>query len=187
MKTQKPNELLIDKACELWGELLINPKFDALGADANRDDPDGSMTAAQGLAAMLASQSKPSPEQLEVFKAELKKLLSSKIRFENHTYIILDDGCYGYKYNLHVDYHPDLMLAMAAKTAGISDNVFPWKTSLYFYDNHVALSYGYGAESVNFYPFDGKWLVTTLSGSDITKIFEYLRGQTPKFTVIENT
>ena len=69
------------------------------------------------LATMLAIQDAPSEAQVLIFKA----LLYEKI--ENQ----LDkDGCIGF----YCDYAPDNILGEIAKRAGISGNVFPWKTMM---------------------------------------------------------
>ncbi len=48
------------------------------------------------------------------------------------------------------------------------------------------LSYavGYGLEDVFHYPFPAdRWLLTTLRGSDIDKIIEYVNGGKPEFVI----
>jgi len=182
----KPNPTIIKMACELWSQMLSNPKFDALGKDGFRDDPNDSMFMAQGLASVLADNNKATEESLQKFKEILYNLLNSKLKLNNDTkeYEICEEG--HYYTSLNVDYHPDCILSKAAKEAGISEEIFPWKTNMYIYKNGLSISYGYGAELLHYYPFDKKWLITTLSGSEINKVIEYLCGKKPEFTVIEN-
>ena len=178
MQDQEPNELLIDKACELWGEMISDPKFDALGKNGSNDDPSGSMAAAQVLAAGLADKNKPTAEQLAIFKKELKRWLSSKCQYnyDSNEFIPHDQGSYGFTHGLSVDYHPCGLLSASAKAAGIDTCVFPYKTSMYFYKDQISVRYGYGAEALCYYPVDGRWLVTTLMGSDISRVIDHVRG-----------
>jgi len=180
---QEPNVLIISKACLLWVEMLSNPKFDALGGHGDRDDPNGSVFLSQGMAAVLAEKNKPTAEALSKFAEELKKYLINKTTYIPETQkIVLDsEGCY--RTSLSVDYHPDFTLGQAAENAGVSTDSFPWKTSMYLMGDHLSLSYGYGGETLRYYPIDGQWLITTLCGSDISKVFEYIRGGSPVFDI----
>lgn len=181
----KPNPIIVAKACDLWCQMLTNPKFDALGANCPRcDDPHGSMAIAQMMAAVNATCESVSPETLTKFRESLTRLLMSKTVTNYKTYEVIpsEDGYYGT--SLHVDYHPDAILAQAGKDADVPETRWPWKTSMYLSGGFLSLSYGYGAEHVYYYPFDGKWLVTTLHGSDISKVFEYVRGGKPEFVVV---
>jgi hypothetical protein len=76
-----------------------------------------------------------------------------------------------------------MVLAQSAEEAGIDLALFPWKTSMWIYEQYLSVAYGYGSESVYYYPFDGKWLVTTLTGSDISKVLEYAKGGSPEFKI----
>jgi hypothetical protein len=184
MKEYKPNELIIDKACSLWVGMLSNPRFDALGRNGS-DDPHGSMAKAQMLATVLAAEKKANFEQLQAFSKNLKSYLMNKIKidFEHNNVFVAEDGYY-HSY-LTVDYHPDLILYKAAEEAGIGEHLFPWKTRMEIHNSCLSLSYGYGTEYVYYYPCNDKWLVTTLCGSDISKVIEYMKGGHPSFVLEE--
>lgn len=186
MEDYKPNEIIIDKACELWVNMISNPRFNALGKKENRvqgDDPNGSMAMAQGIAAETASRIEVSPESFDNFAATLKALLMSKTSFDNERkeIIFADDGWY--QTSLGVDYHPEMVLSQAAKQEKIPHELFPWKTNMYLSGEYISLSYGYGAEPLYYYPFDDKWLITTLRGTEISKVIEYIKGGKPEFTI----
>lgn len=86
-----------------------------LRSRAKHDNGDTSVSSL--FACALADQlSKPiTDEQLEVFEAELTKIL--EVELDNHRFVML--GC---------DYHPCEMLSNAAKASSISEHNFPYKT-----------------------------------------------------------
>jgi hypothetical protein len=160
MKEYVANERIIDKAVEIWKGLLKNPKFD-----------NGDNTPTGGMASIMAKMipGNADDENLEAFGKYLKESL-------------MEEKYGGY---LSVDYGPCEKLNSAAEKAGLKVQ-FPWKTNMNIWSDWLYLSYGYGAESVYYYPLpDGKWLVTKLSGSDIEKVKEYVLGGKPAFTVID--
>ncbi len=162
----KPTERTARKAAELWKNMLRSPKFD------NGDtSPMGDM--ATMLAEMIPVNT--SDDLLEAFAEKLAERIMTPSEkypeyFENAT--------------LRVDYDPDLTLSECADEVGLICQ-FPWKTNMLVRSNVVSVSHGYGAEQVNHYALDnGKWLVTTLSGSDIEKIKKFVTdGTLPEFTV----
>lgn len=187
MQEYKPSENIIDKACDLWVEMLSNPKFDALGTRSSGDDPNNSMGMAQVLGKMNAENHAATPETLQGFATALKKYLMSKLKFDNQVkkQVIADDGWY--MTVLGVDYNPDMILSLAADESGVDTAIFPWKTNMSLRSDYLSLSYGYGAEYRNYYPLDKGWLVTTLHGSDINKVIDYVQGGKPEFTLIKES
>jgi hypothetical protein len=179
----KPNEVIVDKACALWAEMLSNPKFDALGKrdPQGRDDPNGSMAMASIMARGLAKECAATPEQLEKFKMSLKTWLMSKVEFDRDTKQISISDKGWYSTDLDVDYGPDMILRQAATEAGISDNLFPWKTYMRLSETHLSLSYGYGSPRIYYYPTKVGWLLCELYGNDMAKIIEYVEGGKPVF------
>lgn len=110
-------------------------------------------------------------EVLGAFGVALKRLLK-----------IPTEGGY-YTTYLGVDYDPDLILRKAADEAGLKMQ-FPWKTRMVIQAKCLSFAVGYVAEDVYHYPLpDDRWLVTTLRGSDIDKIIEYVNGGTPEFVI----
>ena len=181
----KPNEVIVDKACSLWVKMLADPKFDALGENGDRDDPSGSMRVGQSMAAAIATDIKTEVVVFERFRCELKRYLMEQTKFDSDTKRLVFDEKGGYVMSLGVDYHPELPLLQAAYTAGLKESLFPWKTHMYISSEHLSLRYGYGGEMFYYYPIDGKWLVTTLVGSDIEKVIDYVKGGKPEFVLAE--
>lgn len=159
----KPSEAIIDRAIELWARMLVDPKY---------DNGDKSLNGALGMGLMHTnSDNNSSDEVLEKFKGSLKTILEKPT----------ERGYFDTW--LNVDYQPCEPLAQAAEEAGLTTR-FPVKTSMQLNDYYVSVSYGYGAEDVNHYPLpDGKWLVTTLAGSEISKIIDFIGGDPLEFTV----
>lgn len=80
------------------------------------------------LADLLATENKPTTEQLDKFEENLTELISK----ENIV-----------KINLDCDYTPCIMLYEAAMNAGIDASVFPWKVNTITTDNLLKVSDGY--------------------------------------------
>lgn len=152
----KPNMIVVDRAVVLWKDMLAAPKYD------NGDDsPTG------GLAfVMMAMMPKNNiPEVLDAFGKALREKLVTPQHYESH-----GSKWSSYVMSLDVDYWPCKELSEAAQSAGL-EMQFPIKTHMHLYDDRLSVSCGYGAETKYHYPLsDGRWLVTTLSGSDISKI-----------------
>lgn len=166
-----PTERTADRAVELWKRMLHSPKYDNVGDTGSPKE-----RATQRMASMLAATipSNATEDVLDAFGVELKRLL-------------LDDSLSVYsRSSLGVDYGPDKLLSDAAAVAGLKME-FPWKTNMSICCAYVSVSSGYGAECVYHYPLDdGRWLVTTLNGSDISKVIEYAIGGAPTFDIEDN-
>lgn len=154
------------KAAELWKNMLRGPKFD-----------NGDTSLSGGMATVLAGMI-PVNTTDELLGAFADKL-AERIMTPSET-----SPDYYNSASLHVDYGPDLALSECADAVGLKCQ-FPWKTNMWVRGDMVSVSYGYGAEAVNYYALDnGKWLVTTLSGSDVEKIKKFVTdGTLPEFTV----
>lgn len=75
----------------------------------------------------------PSKEQLITFEKALAKLIKDELKTKNEVIV-------------KVDYDPNELLLNAAKEAGISKTVFPWKTIVWVKDNKVTVRDGYNAK-----------------------------------------
>ena len=152
---EKYSKQIIDRAVDLWCRKLQAPSFD------NGDDSlHGAF--AMGLSMMNSQTEKAKlsdfDELVEGFRTELTARINQVL--ENDGYVYLD-----------VDYGPSGLLAEAAEAAGIPQSQFSIKSTVYLYEDHVASSFGYGAEHEHHYPLsDDRWLVTKLQGSDMDKI-----------------
>lgn len=170
--SQEPviSERMAERAAELWKRMLRNPKYDALGGTGSPREKQ-SMGMASAMAHMLPSNA--TEDLLDKFAVELKKrLLDASVNFYQRS-------------SLCVDYGPDATLAESATAVGLKME-FPWKTHMRVGEDHISFSCGYGAEIVNHYPLsDDRWLLTTLYGSDIGKVIEYVQGGKPEFMIEE--
>lgn len=149
---------MLERAAELWARKLANPVFD------NGDNSElGFLT--MGLASLniQADKEKQSDAEWEKRRQRFKNVLIRNLQDQlERGYIWLD-----------VDYHPCQILADAAQEAEIPASQFSCKSSVSVHSDKVSTSFGYGAEYVNHYPLpNGDWLITTLSGSDISKIID---------------
>lgn len=165
----KPTELTTDRAVELWKRMLRDPKYDNLGERRDQATGDEQFTSAMAETMTRMIPSNVADELLDKFGDELReRLLNPSGNFYEHL-------------TLDVDYGPCRMLRESAEAVGLQVQ-FPWKTIMHVYNDHVRVSCGYGAEPVLHYPIgNGGWLITTLSGSDITKVIEYVTGGHPEF------
>jgi hypothetical protein len=139
MGMTKADPATIDKAVELWKDMLRRPKFD-----------NGDPSRAGGLATIMAAMIPTNTDdaRLEAFGVSLKRKLEIPSR----------NGYY--ESILGVDYGPDAILAGAAREAGL-DCQFPWKTVMWIEDGHVSVRNGYGAPIVHHYlEPDGTWTAT---------------------------
>lgn len=166
MREYVPNELIVDRAVELWKRMLKNPRF---------DNGDNSFVGGMCAALAMTMPSNVDEEKLKVFGDALKKsLMTNTVGGGSYEYFTSD---------LSVDYDPCRVLLDAAKEAGLTAK-FPWKTSMFLTDEYLSVSCGYGAELVSHYPLsDGRWLMTTLRGSDISKVIDVINGGEPGFVV----
>ncbi|MEI7674131.1 MAG: hypothetical protein WCI60_00130 [bacterium] len=115
-----------------WARQLLNPKFDNGGKDKTN-------LMSMQISTLLASSKRTEIEpKIRDFSKALSELLIKRG-------VLM----------VSVDYHPDQILADAAKTAGIEvDDIstFPWKTEMIIYDESVLVSEGPGAEFVQIWP-----------------------------------
>ncbi len=157
-----PNPLIINRAADLWVEMLKNPRY---------DNGDSSFVGAvtQALAEMGAKNN--TDQTLARFKTELVRILSGPHKWRTKEYPGRPSEEFEEVFQtLNVDYNPNTPLADAASAAGL-DMQFPWKTSMYLENDYLLVSAGRGGPRVYHYPLaDGRWLVTSLNGRDIDKI-----------------
>jgi len=133
--------------------MLESPEYKAVSENSAPED-----RLNMGIAASMAKQipSNATPERLDAFADALRRRLPGE--------------AHGDYISVGVDYGPDKILSDAAEDAGL-DMQFPWKTQMWISHGTVSVSAGYGAPQVFHHPMaDGRWLVTTLYGSDIDKV-----------------
>jgi hypothetical protein len=158
------------RVADLWMRMLADPQYDYLGSNATAKEV-LQQAVSNSMLDLIAKNN--SPEILEKFG----KALFSRLMDES---VSMYERC-----GLHVNYGPDSLLTDAANAAGLKME-FPYKTNMWINAESISLSYGYGAESVYHYPLEnGRWLVTKLSGSDISKVIQIVNGETPEFFVEE--
>lgn len=116
----------IAAAAEWWANSITAPTHD--NGDTTRNGEVGSF-----LAMLLCAGNPVTKEQAEAFKLALIESLME----------VMKDRSY---FSIHVDYHPDRILAEAAREAGItSTQCFSWKTSMNISEDKVEVSEGYAA------------------------------------------
>lgn len=134
-----PPIAIIDRAVEVWKGLLADPKYDNMGDTGSEEERRPNLLAGR-FAASIPSNA--TPERLTKFGDALKALLCAP------------DGSGHYTTSMHVDYHPDRVLAQAAESAGL-EMQFPWKTFVRMTGEYVESSNGYGAKHSFHYPTPG--------------------------------
>ncbi len=155
--SKKIPDVMISRAVELWCRKLFTPKFD------NGDDS-GSGLFGNMLASININKAQCDtidlPNKVEIFRESLtKNLIKSR-----------DSGDYFNSW-LDVDYQPCEALSNSAKEAEIPEVLFSVKSNVSIRDDYVTESFGYGTETLYHYQLsDGRWLITSLTGSDIEKI-----------------
>lgn len=151
---------LIEKAVDIWCKAIHNPIHD------NGDDSEQGFMGSL-LISMNTQSSKEGMsnivKQVEIFRDEL----TSRLKGQNE-----NDRLNRW---LDVDYHPCSLLMECAEKADIPANMFSIKSCVAIYDDHIDVRFGYSAKSVKYYPLpDGRWLLTSLSGDDISKIIKHV-------------
>jgi hypothetical protein len=168
----KPNDRMIKRGVDIWCKKLFTPVFD-----------NGDNSEAGGMAHVLATMNilndkakiDDMPEKVEIFREALTDILI-KERDENEYF----------RGWLSVDYGPCTQLHDAAEIAGIPDSQFSIKSDVSIRCDCVSTSFGYAADHIYHYPLeDGKWLLTSLSGSDIDKIIASASKGNPLDFIIE--
>lgn len=156
-----PTERTAKRAAELWKSMLEQPKFD-----------NGDNSFQGGMAAAMATMI-PTNTTTELLDAFAEKLVERIMTPSERDPEYFDSA------NLCVDYGPCPALAESAEAVGLKCQ-FPWKTNMWVHANDLSLRHGYGAETVYHYALEnGKWLVTTLAGSEIEAIKKYVVDGTP--------
>lgn len=136
-----PNPLIIDRAADLWVEMLKKPRYD-------NGDRSFAGTVTQALAEMGAKNN--TDETLARFKTELVRILSGPHKWRSQEYPGRPSQEFEEVFqHLDVDYNPNIPLADAAAAAGLNMQ-FPWKTGMWLENDHL--------------------FVTSLNGRDIDKI-----------------
>ena len=152
---------IIHRAVELWCRKLLEPVFD------NGDDSFNGFIS-KSLATFNIETAINEVANLQSNINKFKKVLTANL------IKLRDSNEYIHPF-LDVDYGPCKILTDAANEAGIPYELFSIKSSVYMGEDHVRVSFGYGGEFVNHYPIDGdKWLITTLTGSDLSKIIDQI-------------
>ena len=171
------SDRLIERAAELWCRALKSPRFN------NGDDSSqGVFTTALASLNIEAAQQKSGDidSKIEVFRGELSKILLGKKaeQSQRRGYFWADLSC---------DYAPEDELAEAAAAAGVDTKLFSVKSSVYINDGYVTSKFGYGAVEFNHYPLeDGRWLITTLKGSDMDKVIASIANGNPLGLLIDS-
>lgn len=133
----------IKAAVDWWTDILASNKPDHDNGDGNEEG--------RLLLEMLSSLlPKLDEHKIEIFRAELTKLLVERIS----KYWDLDNPDYGSYFRvIYNDYGPDRSLREAAKAAGIDrmDSRFPIKTSMRIDPGKVSVSRGYRSPYVILY------------------------------------
>jgi len=152
-------DVMIERAVELWCRKLHDPVFD------NGDKTEqGFFTGVLANTNIQADKNKIDDMGVRVEK--FRKALVRTLKTERDS----ADYFYGH---LSVDYAPCIELGLAANEAGIPESQFSCKSAVAIFEGWVVASFGYAAESTYHYPLpDGKWLVTSLVGSDINKVIK---------------
>ena len=136
--TVSADDPAIVAAAKWWADVLRGPtKFD------NGDNSQaGGM--AWAMATMAASESKPAPDVIDRFEAELRQSIAQ--------YVNERDGRFWP--TVATDYGPDRILSDAFERAGGKGAglVFPWKTVMWVRPDEVTVRYGYGAPEQVIYP-----------------------------------
>lgn len=168
----EPSARIWERGAELWVRMLRSPKYDNMGDGPAEPGERFIGNMAGAMASMIPNNA--TPEILEAFRCALLKRMTdtNKRLYERQSQ--------------HVDYGPDVLLSDSAAEAGLKME-FPWKTNMWITASYVSVRNGYGAETVYHYPLEGgRWLVTTLNGSDISKVIELVEGGSPQFAIEES-
>jgi hypothetical protein len=178
----KPNERICRKAADLWFFAMKVPEFDQLGKTRSEQDEISRQREMMGQAMTLALTKNTTLAQLEIFREELYRILTTEYPFKDlelDTYPhrpsgqpwISEESLEWMKSDqwvrrLGTDYDPDLALWAAGLKAGLPRAQFPIKTRMFIEMTYISFRQGYGDEGVYYYPLpDNQWLVTSLSGS----------------------
>jgi len=164
-------DYIIERAAELWCRQLRAPFFD------NGDKGRNGLLAA-GLHGMLLESQMKKINNIEERIENFRKFLIFEIKQKS------DSEDYFYPY-LDVDYHPCRLLADAAGNAGIPDSLFSVKSGVAIRETFVTSTFGYAGRRDNHYRLaNNDWLITDITGDDISKIIaEIESGNTMGFII----
>ena len=131
-------EEIAQKASEWWTNIIAMPKFDN-GADGVEN------MFASALATLNVRD--VSAKHLETFKNELYIYIFGRLQsLDTGMSIILD-----------CDYSPDRNLKSIAEHNDIPVSNFPWKTTMWIYNDACIVRYGYGADREYIYESENYW------------------------------
>ena len=161
----KYKEQIIELAASWWANVIKDAKL-----DAGDDERDGAIAIVLGK--ML--QQPIAQEKSEMFKNRLKEYLD--IEFDK---CLINNGMRSII--LDCDYGPDRNLSEIAKQCDISENNFPWKTTMWIGTNFCNVRYGYRhpIEAI----FETKEHLSEILNEDI-KALEYYEQQPDDYFVI---
>jgi len=140
-------------AATWWADVVIHPKF---------DNGDNSDTGLLGNMLQTMGVKDVTNETRTKFIEHLSLAIESKLIESSFTM------CIG------VDYHPDRILRESAEYAELSKSNFPIKTNMWISAYHVAVSYGYRAETEYLYTNKKYWSKEIASLNECIK--EYDKG-----------
>jgi hypothetical protein len=123
----------IEKAVIWWADQIAKPTFKALNDEERKSPENKAMQFAELLATM----------NVEPVTKEQRLKFMEALRVQ-----LKIESMFGTLHSLSVDYGPCTVLSNAAKIAEISEDNFPWKTTMIFYDNKVIVSLGYQGTQV---------------------------------------
>ena len=128
-------EKYYDVASKWWADKLrsVSP------GNFNNGDSSSIGGMAMILATILAEDSKPSNEAIDLFEEKLAATIKKDVEKRGSM-------------TLSVDYNPDWVLSGIAQEAGVSTSGFPWKTTMWIEGEKVSVSAGYGAPIENIFP-----------------------------------
>jgi len=181
MSNSTTQYLLIERAAEIWANSMFKPFHD--NGDTSRNGAVGMVLANTNAQNTMDSMA---DGELKQKIANFRCILIRNLK-ANYDESLIDESKWFDSY-LNTDYGPGQTLAIAAKEAEIPDNLFSIKSTVAIHDDCVRTSFGYGASHTYHYPLpDGKWLLTTLSGSaaDVSKLIDHAMGSNEMGFIIE--
>lgn len=158
-------EQIIEIAASWWADVIKDAKL-----DCGDNDRDGAIAVVLGK--ML--QKPIAQEKSEIFKRRLKEFLDAE--FDR---VIINKGMRSVI--LSCDYGPDKNLSEIAEQCDISENNFPWKTTMWIGKNYCQVRYGYGSSLDTI--FESKEHLSDILNDDI-KTLEYYEQQSDDYFVI---
>lgn len=91
------------------------------------------------LATMLAMDSQPSDEAIDLFEKRLAETIKEQV-----------ETCGSM--TLSVDYRPNYVLSYIAQETGVNTNGFPWKTTMWIEKDKISVIAGYVAPCKTIFP-----------------------------------